>query len=92
VSIGERITDLFLRNPVAWVLLALLIVASYWNYEHLKELDAVCDAIKMPDDGDLPDKPKTLLEKAQVICASLEDEGNPYAQDSFGNDMPTGRR
>jgi CHASE3 domain sensor protein len=48
MSIGDKITDLFLRNPVAWFLLALLVAASYWNFEHLKELDAVCEAIEIP--------------------------------------------
>jgi hypothetical protein len=63
-----------LRNPVAWFLLALLVAASYWNFEHLKELDAVCEAIEIPPL--LPYEPKTDLEKAQAICADRQDAVN----------------
>ncbi len=30
---GQWAIDLFLRNPVAWFLLALFLMAEYWNYE-----------------------------------------------------------
>jgi hypothetical protein len=64
--VGDAISEWFLRNPLAWFLLALLVVAEYWNYEHLKQLDAVCEAVPYADL--LPYNPKTDLEKAQVIC------------------------
>jgi len=54
------------RNPLAWVLFALLVLAEYWNYQHLKQLDTVCEAVPYADL--LPYNPKTDLEKAQVIC------------------------
>jgi hypothetical protein len=63
---GQWTIDLFLRNPVAWFLLALLLLAEYWNYEKGVELDAVCEAVPFADV--LPYKPKTDLERAQLIC------------------------
>lgn len=69
--VRDAISERFLRNPVAWFLLALFIVAEYWNYEHLKQLDTVCDAIEIPDV--LPDYPRTDLEKAQAICEERQE-------------------
>jgi hypothetical protein len=73
--IGDAISERFLRNPVAWFLVALLVVAEYWNYEHLKQLDAVCDAIEMPDV--LPNHPQTDLERAQAICEERQASDMP---------------
>lgn len=64
-----------MRNPLAWILFVLLLLAEYWNYEHGAQLDAVCDAIDMPDI--LPDKPTTALGKAQLICYDRENPPDP---------------
>jgi hypothetical protein len=49
-------------------------VAEYWNYQHLKQLDAVCDAVEIPDV--LPNNPQTDLEKAQAICEERQQSSN----------------
>jgi hypothetical protein len=69
--LGDRIFDLFMRNPLAWFLFALLALAEYWNYQHLKQLDTVCQVIEIPDL--LPDKPQTDLERAQWICEGRQE-------------------
>jgi hypothetical protein len=66
VRLGEKITFAFVYNPVAWVLLAALLGAIYWNYRHLKDLDAVCEAIRITD---ISGTPKNAYEKAQLVCA-----------------------
>jgi hypothetical protein len=75
--VGNAISERFLKNPLAWFLLALLVVAEYWNYEHLKQLDTVCEAIPYADL--LPYNPKTDLEKAQVICEGRQE--SPHLPD-----------
>jgi hypothetical protein len=72
--VGDAISERFLKNPVAWFLLALLVVVEYWNYEHQKQLDAVCDAIEIPDV--LTDNPQTDLEKAQAICEERQESSD----------------
>ena len=76
-KLAERLTDRFwyyvLLNPVAWLLVVFLIVAVHRNYELEGQLDAVCDAIEIPEAFSFIDKPKTDLEKAQNICAGRED-------------------
>ncbi len=59
----EQITRIYrVKNPIAWVLLALFLFAVYWNYKQFVELGTVCEVI-------LPIKPQTELEKkAQAIC------------------------
>jgi hypothetical protein len=66
MSALEKITNAFLSNPVAWVLLAAFLLAAYWNYRHLMDLDAVCEAIHITD---VSGTPKNAYEKAQLICA-----------------------
>ena len=66
MRVSEQIANALSRNPLAWILLALLLLAEYWNYQHGKQLDTVCEAIRWPDV--LPNNPKTDLEKAQIIC------------------------
>jgi hypothetical protein len=79
-KLAERLTDRFwyyvLLNPVAWLLVVFLIVAVHRNYELEGQLDAVCDAIEIPEAFSFIDKPKTDLEKAQNICAGREDTGD----------------
>jgi hypothetical protein len=70
VRLGERITYAFVSNPacvlLAAFLLAAFLLAAYWNNRHLKDLDAVCEAIHITD---LSGTPKNAYEKAQLICA-----------------------
>ena len=79
-KLTEKLTDIFwyyvLLNPVAWLLVVFLIVAVHRNYELEGQLDAVCDAIEIPEAFSFIDKPKTDLEKAQNICAGREDAGD----------------
>jgi hypothetical protein len=69
--VGDAISERFLGNPVAWFLLALFVLAEYWNYEKDVQLDTVCVAIPYADL--LPYNPKTDLEKAQVICEGRQE-------------------
>jgi hypothetical protein len=70
VRLGEKITYAFVSNPacvlLAAFLLAAFLLAAYWNNRHLKDLDAVCEAIHITD---LSGIPKNAYEKAQLICA-----------------------
>jgi hypothetical protein len=70
VRLGEKITYAFVSNPacvlLAAFLLAAFLLAAYWNHRHLKDLDAVCEAIHITD---LSGTPKNAYEKAQLICA-----------------------
>jgi apolipoprotein N-acyltransferase len=70
VRLGEQITYAFVSNPacvlLAAFLLAAFLLAAYWNNRHLKDLDAVCEAIHITD---LSGTPKNAYEKAQLICA-----------------------
>ena len=66
MRISKKIFDTFSHNPVAWFLLALFLLAEYWNYEKGVQLDIVCEAVPYADL--LPVNPKIDLEKAQVIC------------------------
>ena len=70
MRLGEKITYAFVSNPacvlLAAFLLAAFLLAAYWNNRHLKDLDAVCEAIHITD---LSGTPKNAYEKAQLICA-----------------------
>jgi apolipoprotein N-acyltransferase len=70
VHLGEKTTYAFVSNPacvlLAAFLLAAFLLAAYWNNRHLKDLDAVCEAIRITD---ISGTPKNAYEKAQLICA-----------------------
>ena len=68
---ADRLWNYFFPNPIAWLLLALFLLAEYWNYEKDVKLDTVCEAIPYADL--LPYNPKTNLEKAQVICEDRQE-------------------
>ena len=70
----DRLLHYVLLNPVAWLLLVLLIVAEHGNYKLQGQLDTVCGAIEIPEGYDFPDKPKTDLENAQYVCAAREQD------------------
>jgi hypothetical protein len=69
-KLTERFWHYFFLNPVTWLLVAILVVAVYVNYKLNRQLDAVCDAIKLPDEfiDRLIDGPKNAYARAQNIC------------------------
>jgi len=69
-KLTDRFWHYFFLNPVTWLLVAILVVAVYANYKLNRQLDTVCDAIKLPDEfiDRLIDGPKNAYAKAQNIC------------------------
>jgi hypothetical protein len=70
MKLVAKLTDRFghyFFNPVAWFLLLLLIVAVYANYKLNRQLDTVCDAIKLRAD-EFIDRPNNAFARAQNIC------------------------
>jgi hypothetical protein len=70
MKLVAKLTDRFghyFFNPVAWFLLLLLIVAVYENYKLNRQLDTVCDAIKLRAD-EFIDRPNNAFARAQNIC------------------------
>jgi len=67
-----------IANPATWLFLLLFVVAEYWNFQHGKQLDVVCQAVPWADV--LPNKPRTDLEKAQLICSNRQDS-SPFQDD-----------
>ncbi len=71
MRLADRFWRYFFANPAAWFLFflfILLLLSVYRTYELGGQLYTVCSAIQMPND--VTDTPKTVLEKAQGICAS----------------------
>jgi hypothetical protein len=60
----------FLRNPIAWILMALLAAAEYGNYQRGRELDRVCELLGQHDLAVNP--PRTAKEEIDNICISRE--------------------
>jgi hypothetical protein len=72
MKLTDRLWDYFLQNPVAWFFqnpVAWLLVALLY-YKLNRQLDTVCDAIKLPDEfiDRLIDGPKNAYARAQNIC------------------------
>ena len=67
LKLTDRFWGYFLQNPVVWLLVAILGVAVYANYKLNRQLDTVCDAIKLRAD-EFIDKPNNAYAKAQNIC------------------------
>jgi hypothetical protein len=68
--IRERILTAFLANPTAWVLLGLLLLAEYGNYQNGSAVTLLCSVIEPEDMG--ASSPITPLQKAQRLCAERE--------------------
>lgn len=66
----QKLQDWFFANPLAWILLTLLIVAEWGNYHRGRELTRVCELIG-PHDVYYP-RPKTPHEEIAHICANRE--------------------
>ena len=67
MGIGKRIADGFVRNSLAWLLLAAFLIAEYANYRHERQLVQVCEA-HYPTV--IRDHPQTPQEIADSICAA----------------------
>lgn len=62
----------FARNPVAWILLGLLLVAEWGNYQNGRDLRRVCDLVA-PHIMTVPDRYATTVEqKVDNICLRRE--------------------
>ena len=62
-----------MRDPVRWVLLALLILATYGNYREGQDLAKVCE-LTGPHDVSAP-HPLTTQQEITNICLKHESEG-----------------
>jgi hypothetical protein len=72
MSFWGRIADGFLKNPVAWILLALLGLAEYGSYQRGNELERVCE-LTGPHDMSFA-VPRTPREEVDNICGGRESD------------------
>jgi TPR repeat protein len=68
----EKISEAFFKNPFAWILLVLLGVAEYGNYQRSEELDRVCE-LTGPHDVSVAIA-RTPREEIDNICIGREPE------------------
>jgi hypothetical protein len=64
----NRIRDGIIKNPVVWMLVALLAVAEHGNYERGRELTRVCELLGPHDVA--VGTPRTAKEEIDNICIS----------------------
>jgi hypothetical protein len=65
--------EAFFKNPIAWIVCALLALVVYGNYERGRDLDRVCELLG-PHDVVVP-SPQTPRQEIDNICISrLPDE------------------
>jgi hypothetical protein len=77
VKISQRIFDAVTANPTAWFLLALTLLAEYWNYQRGMEVEILCSVV---GSGPTPGPSDGALQRAQEICAAREqseDDSDP---------------
>lgn len=66
----NRLAEWFLRNPVAWILLAFLLI-SIWEIRQIgRDLLRVCE-LTGPHDVSLGEHARTPREKITNICIGL---------------------
>lgn len=70
MKIGDRLKEGCVRNPVAWVLFALLVVAEYGNYTTGRDLERVCSLIGSHDVS--VKNPRTARQVIDNICIGHE--------------------
>jgi hypothetical protein len=70
MTIADKISAGFFKNPVAWVLLVFFIIAEYGNYQRGKELDRVCE-LSGPHDFSYS-QPKNDKEEIDTICVNRQ--------------------
>ena len=69
-----KIRDGFIKNPAAWILFGLLVLAECGNYETGRDLRRVCD-LAAPHIATVPDRYATTVEqKIDNICGRHEPE------------------
>lgn len=76
---GEKLSEWFLKNPLAWVLLLLLVIAEHGNYTTGKDLDRVCALLGAHNGVSIP--PQTTREEIDNICLAHD----PDQADSSGD-------
>jgi hypothetical protein len=77
VSVSDRILGLFLRNPLAWLLLAAFALAECANIQKGRILDQFCDLTEPHDIA--VGHPVTDQEKVDAIC--IDRFPSPYEDD-----------
>jgi hypothetical protein len=71
----SSIRDAFARNPIAWLLSALLVMAEYGNFQRGRELDRICELL--PHDVVVVYRPpRTARQEIDYICARREASGD----------------
>lgn len=78
VKIIDAIRDGFLRNPIAWILLALFAVAEYGNYQTGYDINRLCGLLGSHDVSML--HPRTAKEQIDNICISYQPADSPNDQ------------
>jgi hypothetical protein len=72
MSLWDRLQEGFFKNPIAWILLGLLAVAEYRNYERGKELKRLCELTEPHDASHL--HPQTSRQEINTICLRRDPE------------------
>jgi hypothetical protein len=68
----DKLHEAFFKNPVAWILLTLLLLAEWGNYKNGHDLRLVCDLVA-PHLGTVADKYATTVgQKVDNICLRHE--------------------
>jgi hypothetical protein len=88
MRIADRVREAFTRNPLAWVLFALLLVTGYGNYKSGHHLTQVCEDIRdMMAERPFPSREamaawqKTEFDEINNICSEKEAEPEPRGGD-----------
>ena len=67
----DKIREGFFRNPIAWVLLGMFLIAEYGNYQRGRDLTRVCELTGAAHD--------TRKSELSTICSSRlsDDKASP---------------
>ena len=68
--LSDGIRDGFIKNPFAWILAGLLIVAEFGNYQYGKDISRLCE-LTGPHDVSVP-HPATTEQEIDNICIGHE--------------------
>jgi hypothetical protein len=66
MRVFDKFQDSFARNPMAWILFALPIIAEFGNYSRGRELSRVCELLGLHDVAIR--NPRTAKEEIDNIC------------------------
>jgi hypothetical protein len=75
MNVSGTIREGFVKNPIAWILCALLAIVVYGNYQRGRDLDRVCELLG-PHVVAVP-SPRTARQEIDSICVS---RGEPDEQ------------